>query len=104
MNLQRLKELAEKATPGPWVEARPGLLTKGDWDSVFVDDDTDCSDCICYNVEVPDDAQFIAACDPQTILKLIAAVEAAREMEYRGMTVTTQLGKALRDLDGDPNA
>lgn len=82
MNLTQLKQAAEAATPGPWMAAGPSF---GDpmprWlDSVVQDDGsgTDSPIDICRDAETSD-AEFIAACDPQTILKLIAIARAARD-------------------------
>lgn len=72
--LIRLKELAEKATPGPWVEfglesgngnssytvgiEKPGL------DICRLDSQLYCKNCLC-------NAAYIAAANPQTVLALI---------------------------------
>lgn len=80
--VERLRSLAEKATPGPWsldYDHRDGgahqiiyqyqgrTLTLA-FMSTSSDDDDDSSD---------HDAAFVAACDPQTILALLDALSAA---------------------------
>ena len=52
------------------------------------------TELLMYSVDESSDAHHIAACDPQTILKLIAVVEAAQAFK-----TGAHLPLALRSLD-----
>jgi hypothetical protein len=71
-SLKKLRELAMAASKGPWI-SRDHLV---DSPSGFI--------CECFEDEDPQqsrtDTAFIAAFNPQTILKLLDEVEAARAM------------------------
>ena len=73
ISLDELAGLAEKATPGPWrasTDERYGYFVSGsalDW----------IADMGKTN-QAGIDADFIAACDPGTVLKLIAVAKAAK--------------------------
>lgn len=73
--INRLLELAGKATPGKWRETwRRGhrvIIEREDGDELF-------HDLIARVSGLPTDAAFIAACDPDTIRELC---EAARDLE-----------------------
>lgn len=91
MNTTELKELAEKATPGPWSheEIDP---TDPEWGAceVFTEGtDTFVATHVCR----VNDAAYIAAANPAAILELIAAHEDARG-EIRALRATEQ---ALRE-------
>lgn len=65
MKLSELERLAREATPGPWDHFK----------GFFVSDmlhDIQIADC-----EVTTDAAFIAAANPQTILRMIEVIKAA---------------------------
>ena len=66
MNLKHLKELAEKATNGPWT-----LDPDEEYNNVYYVKPMD--------VTSKNDASFIAAANPATILELIKTVETMRE-------------------------
>ncbi len=74
-----LRALAQQATPGPWEprEVQP-------WHATDVLQALRARDggqlVICEHAGT--DAAFIAACDPQTILALLDAVEAARPFGF----------------------
>ena len=62
MDLEKLKELAQKATPGPWFVYGSGVafgvyMVANVWEQ---------------------DARYIAAANPRTVLELIAEVERLR--------------------------
>lgn len=84
IDLEKLKALAEKATPGPWFVLRNEL---DDPDNVLVHgissdglhDDIARTDSGAYPPR-EDDAQYIAAANPQTILAMCEELEAARAM------------------------
>ena len=84
---KRLRELALAATPGPWEQQLDG------WTVRVTQSDTDKERgwpiCMTHHSgphrveqEVADSA-FIAAANPQTILALLDALEAAQERERR---------------------
>ena len=77
MTLTKLKELAKNATPGPWHEQHEIAYgvdiedSNGDWLAQ--------SNKVCVGAnQATKNAQYIAAANPETILKLIESVE---EME-----------------------
>lgn len=87
MNIQELKRLAEKATPGPWIAGGPSF---GDdlpayFDDVLVEIEGDTGelhecDSVCVaphglEDESSENMLYIAAANPSTILELIAEVE-----------------------------
>lgn len=84
-DLSRLREVAEKATPGPWwvenqnegepMEYGP-LWTVGSGPHEPGDDDW----IIRLDVGHKDDADFIAAFDPNTVKALLRVVEAASDI------------------------
>lgn len=72
--LKRIKEAAEKATPGPWKKDKSGEVVSSEslggrgWLKIIVGD-----------VDVPvfeENATFIALANPQAVLQLIADLEA----------------------------
>lgn len=87
-DLDRLEAAAKKATPGPWVSRKYGIhaiKSDTDWPVVVRDPDD----------EIPrwEDKEYIANCDPDTILELVAGyrkgleaekvVEAAKQLTYQ---------------------
>lgn len=74
-SLTELRELADKATPGPWVDRHP----PGDsWISADV---SGLTYIVAKGLDDPD-ARYIAACSPEVIKALVAVAEAAsRQME-----------------------
>lgn len=75
-DLKDLKELAEAATPGPWEWEAP--MYPGQ--ECYVRGPGRCvAEVDCGNIEqiADDNAAFIAAANPKTVLELIARVEAA---------------------------
>lgn len=85
--LERLRELAEKSTPGPWAYEFTGEKSN-DWcvgqvcgpDGELKSGEFVEGDCVVELVAMAEDARladarFIAATDPQTVLALISMVE-----------------------------
>lgn len=86
--IAELRKLAEKATKGPWYVARGGLRKeRADHDTVYACNDdlnyvAECKDFLCFH-EPPrnsENAAFIAALDPQTVIALLDVVEAAQAL------------------------
>lgn len=85
MDLTKLKELAERATPGPWS----AVWEEGDdtaWPNLFPVIQDENGETVIGNEGFYSDleqdkanAQFCAAANPQAILGLIAEVERLRE-------------------------
>ena len=69
MKLDNLKAAALAATPGKWSTHNVHV-----WDG-----ETSIADCGMGNGKSRENAVYIAACDPQTIMKLIAVVMAAQK-------------------------
>lgn len=68
-----LREAAEKATPGPWVEKR-GEVTTADYEvegATYLDHICNCE---IVGTESPN-AEFIAAANPATVLALLDELE-----------------------------
>lgn len=120
--LTELKRLAEAATPGPWV-ARPGdgaLDGRSKFETkrhvlIYAEDDCDThpiADASCNHTcrmpeEQEDNAAFIAAANPATVLSLIAQIEhltaerekdreALRRINSTGAEQDGALGRILR--------
>lgn len=82
--VERLERLAEKATPGPWK-----VQDDFDWAFAAAKDDAPIGECYGKTAKrAQRNADFIAACDPQTILTLCTAVR-------------TQLQGAQTGADGE---
>jgi len=64
-DLKELKELCEKATPGPWE--KNGITITFDEGVTYR--------YISYEIMGLENAEFIAAANPQTVLSLIERVE-----------------------------
>ena len=105
-DLIELRELAEKATPGPWCRCADHSLAPPDpvW-HVAVDDDNDSGFCQAIPA-TPDDVAYIAAADPTTILALLSVRDAAHETHlwleenFKGTDVEVELGAALDEAAG----
>ncbi len=81
MTLTQLRELAEKATPGPWDAQRSAKGNVRVWCKL---PEAVLSDPVEGN---PLNCDYIAAMNPQTALALIAVAEAAERLaEPSGMT------------------
>jgi len=95
ISLAALEQLANAATPGPWVSH---------WDTMRERREINAPNKVGVADDVFDhaDAAFIAKCDPQTILALIrVAKEAMRHIERElidDLTVT-EPGCELYELD-----
>lgn len=96
--LERLKGLAEKATPGPWTIG--GQIHV--WRRFLLDDGRRASTPVaeCTGAE---NADFIAAVNPQTILSLITQVSAL-QAKLEEATAVVEKAKALHMLEdfGEP--
>ena len=99
-DLKKLREVAERATPGPWDE---GDGKYGETGYVYCDNAMGSAVAVCYGKALPytvfsreqekANAAFIATFNPQTILALLDAYEAsARDAERYAW---------LRDHDGN---
>ena len=90
MNLKKLREIAEAATPGPWITCEHicgGMM-------VIHENDKD----LAPEVSEDEDATYIATFNPTTVLKLLALAEAAKE-EYENRVVGPKLREALKALE-----
>jgi len=79
---KELRELAEKATPGPWK--REGRYIKVNMQQPVV--------CEVESRESRDNAAFIAAANPQTILALLQELEEARGLLAEASVAIKGLG------------
>jgi hypothetical protein len=109
MSLKELKAAAEAATPGQWVCEATGLKVSpfGDtrkWNLFFGQHVYE------FHHNDGNEAKFIALANPATILKLIAVVEAAKELreyllEQQSIDVPAvfwvPLRHALKELNDD---
>lgn len=97
-DLQSLRDVAEKATPGPWVQGMIGerLIDEVDTSYTFgfikIDNSDDGRDGVA-------DAAFIAACDPQTVLSLLDRIRDLEVENRHLLPVSHELRNAdLRDM------
>lgn len=110
----RLRELAEKATHGPWVATRKARNPKGKPDEVWTaDKERFVAECMQGDprngsMGMVADAAYLAALDPDTVLKLLAVVEAAQAVgKCRnpeppcGYCYACHVGTAIAALEGD---
>ena len=74
--LAGLKELAEKATPGPWIMGQDGEVYSEDQDDFPVD----IIEGICVEQS---DAAFIAAASPDVVLAMASEIERLRAENKR---------------------
>jgi len=95
IDLDDLKAKAEAATPGPWEAGRPDIIsyhgagpTRG-YKNVYSPPNGEthlgheCSDVVCealdaVGADCRENAEYIAAANPQVVLELIAEVERLR--------------------------
>jgi hypothetical protein len=86
--LDQLKEIAKKATPGPWFAREPSV--HGNW----VVENT-----IGMWIDVPQGestARHIANCNPKTVLTLIECLEMAiKELKFYGDRRTYDAGERI---------
>lgn len=81
MNLKKLRELAEKATPGPWVvKYRDKSYQAYHWVESEHGDLGEPEDGGGLGTSTPENAEYIAAANPVVMLKLLDVVEAAYNM------------------------
>lgn len=103
MNITELKELAEKATPGPWLHEKENVHTGGvcsvnqggePWFEVW---SPNWMDAPAQNNEA--DAAYIAAANPAAILELITQLEDAQG-EIRALRATEAgLRERVKELE-----
>lgn len=74
-DLNRLRELAQAATPGPWAEA-PESGTNGWYAVEYLNEDARGTD-VALRITSAQDAEFIAAINPAVVLALIERAEKA---------------------------
>lgn len=112
MNLSELRKLAEEATPGPWEAQSPTGGRRLDWyiDTHYNQDGPEPVWADDYPVS-EDDARFIAALDPQTVLRLLDVAEAAAQVanfdsffddgspRHPTLAAALKAGGAMTDLD-----
>ncbi len=90
-----LRALAQQATKGPWRIG--GNVITDDLDVIAMENPTKMRYVVARTGRRPDDAAFIAACDPQTILALLDAVEALERIgEACQYPEIGSRGKAIR--------
>lgn len=78
IDIERLVQAAQKATPGPWIYE---IMPDTECYSVFPPDLSVGSVCDIYNNGADgDNAAYIAAANPATILSLLTELSAAREV------------------------
>jgi Ead/Ea22-like protein len=102
-----LRQLAEAATPGPWIEAGPsfGAPLPVRLDSVVTDfEDEDENVTVCDDVVDPDDCAYIAAANPAAILALLDDLDQTNEMNAQLREQNTALDKACAELEAKVDA
>ena len=109
--IDNLARLAEAATPGPWEATQEGLTHPDGWE-IDAPDGPVVSECCGYRGSVGKtaDAEFIAAANPATILRLIEELrKATRAAQTLGKVIEDQCRDVLNatglyhliDEDGD---
>lgn len=78
IDLEALKQVAQAATPGPWVVDAYGDVQANDEDLAFA---------LCYGDKRLEDAAFIASANPAVVLELIARLEQAEQIRSSGWIV-----------------
>lgn len=100
--LARLREAAEKATPGPW-DTGPTF----DWD-IVTEDDTAVAQADANNKAWPENAAYIATMHPQQTLSLLDALAASdrrlRELEGAVEVIGELADDELRRLGAVPGS
>jgi hypothetical protein len=102
MSLDELEKLAKAATPGPWVwekrrekeRANVQYVEPYSDGSGFCQYDLISRDSGVYGPDVPT-CEYIIACNPETVLKLIAVARAADE--YSTGIITNNKHEKLRE-------
>ena len=109
IDINKLRRLAQAATPGPWIAAGPsfGESLPKYLNEVVVDREGDEDDCysICgasigLDKEDSDDMAFIAAVNPSAISELLDRLEAVkkeRDVLRDRLALESQENGALRD-------
>src|SRR3990167_8405822 len=87
----RIEALAEKATPGPWQHD-----TDAEWNVLALH--TADEHTIVTTSGLYADARFLAALDPPTVRRLIAAARAGEGLAQAARMVSRQDGFTLADL------
>lgn len=85
--LDKLEALARAATPGPWASGWPGIPFEDAVERIYAED-----------VHTREDAAFIAAANPATVLALIAQARAAQPESATGTTGTSIDTPEFREL------
>jgi hypothetical protein len=88
--LDRIAELAKKATPGPWHSPGIGEVHAPDH-RVIVEAQFACNDpdSLCGTQA---DAEYIAALSPEVVLAMVEVIRAAKEMRVAWKKTETFLG------------
>jgi hypothetical protein len=104
-DLKDLKELAEAATPGPWIyhrETGPYSYRDEVWPDSPCKDEPEWLDPIVNDVYTKEDAKFIATANPQKVLEILDALRAAererdelREHVKQGLHAIRAAGNAV---------
>lgn len=110
VDIERLKQLAQAASPGPWTitEHAPEFDFEASYSIAIGEDD----DAICdqsYYPSAPnriEDARFIAAANPATVLELITELERCRESATRqaGERIVSALEAMIPAIRGEETA
>ncbi len=94
IDLSHIKALAKAATPGPWHCDQCSLFIFGPdgGDMIASTDDGDDGPVLLIRgagarLPMDENAAFIAACDPTTVLALIAEVERLENLAYPMLTL-----------------
>lgn len=98
MTNEQLRALCLAATPGPWTPAGPsfGETLPSYYNCVCVDGDTDNDEDICGDMEHAD-AEYIAAMDPTTTLRLLDKIERLQHNLMKDILTHTEVIKLLQD-------
>src|SRR6185369_17483890 len=86
IDLDRLLELAEKATPGPWRNRGEFGIDTSRCNVIYACDGHVYSEYSSDGATIDarhEDLEFICACDPDTIRALVKCVRAAKEFNRR---------------------
>jgi hypothetical protein len=95
--LARLRELASKATPGPWA-ADPGIVASDYAWSVYADRGGGQGPEVCHCGQGEHDARFIAAASPATVLALLDSI---RELQARLLDALQNAPMPMLKLDDE---
>ncbi|EKY0022244.1 ead/Ea22-like family protein [Citrobacter freundii] len=97
LNKQALREAAEKATQGPWVETC-GEVTTADYEVEGVTFLDHICNCEIIGTESPN-AEFIAAANPATVLALLDDLEAAEKRNAELQSENSYIRNRYKELD-----